>query len=134
MKNNLILSFILSMLVINIVFFSCTKNTDCKATIKCVDAAGTAVPNAAVQLFATVKTGTGSTTGGTVIADLKANGVSDGSGNVSFVFKLPAIYDIVATTTAANTSTNGPATVTITGNSIIKLEEGKNVDKTVTLK
>jgi hypothetical protein len=69
-----------------------------------------------------------------VIADLKANGVSDGAGNVSFVFKLPAIYDIAATATAANTGTNGPATTTISGNSIIKLEEGQNVDKTVTLK
>jgi hypothetical protein len=134
MKNKLILSFISSMLVVNVVFFACKKNTDCKATVKCVDANGSPLANAAVQLFATVKTGSGSTTGNTVIADVKANGVSDGAGNVSFVFKLPAIYDITATTTAASSSTNGPGTVTLTGNSIIKLEEGKNVDKTVTLK
>jgi hypothetical protein len=131
MKNKVIASYVLLMLSINVFLISsCQKNTDCKATVKCVDANGTAVANAAVQLFATVKTGTT----GTVVADVKANGVSDGAGNVSFVFKLPAIYDIVATTTAVNTSTFGPATMTITGNSIIKLEEGKSVDKTVTLK
>ncbi len=133
MKNKVIPSFIVAMLAMNVFFISCQKNTDCKATVKCVDAGGSPVANAAVQLFATVKTGSASQTG-TVIADLKANGVSDGAGNVSFVFKLPAIYDIVATTTAASTSTNGPATTTIVGNSIIKLEEGKSVEKTVTLK
>lgn len=133
MKNKVIPSFIVAMLAMNIFFISCQKNTDCKATVKCVDASGSPVAGAAVQLFATVKTGSANSTG-TVIADLKANGVSDGAGNVSFVFKLPAIYDIVATTTAVNTSTFGPATMTIVGNSIIKLEEGKSVDKTVTLK
>ena len=130
MKNKVIVPFIVLMAFINVFFISCQKNTDCKATVTCVDGSGSAVPNAAVQLFANVKTAQNTT----VVADLKANGVTDGAGNVSFVFKLPAIYDIVATTTAANTSTFGPATVTLTGNSIIKLEEGKTVDKTVTLK
>lgn len=131
MKTKVIVPFIVLMVSINAFFISsCKKNTDCKATVTCVDGTGAAVPNAAVQLFANVKTAQNTT----VVADLKANGVTDGAGNVSFVFKLPAIYDIVATTTAANTSTLGPPTVTITGNSIIKLEEGKTVDKTVTLK
>lgn len=130
MKNKVIVPFILLMLSINVFFISCQKNTDCTATIKCVDANGDAVSNAAVQLFANVKTSNNQT----VVADLKANGTSDGGGNVSFVFKLPAIYDIVATTTAVNTGTFGPATLTITGNSLIKLEEGKTVEKTVTLK
>ncbi len=130
MKNKVIVPFIVLMLSINYFFISCEKNTDCKATVKCVDATGSAVPNAAVQLYANVKTAQNTT----VIADLKANGVTDGGGNVSFVFKLPAIYDIVATTTAVNTGTTGPATSTLVGNSIIKLEEGKTVEKTVTLK
>jgi len=130
MKNKVIFPFIVVMLSINYFFISCEKNTDCKATIQCTDASGAAVPNAEVKLFANVKT----TSGGTVVADLKANGVSDGSGNVSFLFKLPAIYDIVATMTAVNTATSGPATTTLVGNAIIKLEEGKTVEKIVTLK
>jgi len=130
MKNKVIVPFIVLMLSFNYFFISCDKNTDCTANIKCVDANGDAVSNAAVKLFANVKTSNNQT----VVADLKANGVSDGGGNVSFVFKLPAIYDIVATTTAANTGTFGPTTLTLTGTSIIKLEEGKTVDKTVTLK
>ncbi len=130
MKNKVIVPFIVLMLSFNYFFISCDKNTDCTANIKCVDANGAAVSNAAVKLFANVKTSNNQT----VVADLKANGVSDGGGNVSFVFKLPAIYDIVATTTAVNTGTFGPATMTLEGRSIIKLEEGKSVDKTVTLK
>lgn len=130
MRNKVIFPFIVLMVSFNYFFISCEKNTDCKATVKCVDANGSPVQNAAVQLYANVKT----SNGGTVVADLKANGVSDGGGTVSFVFKLPAIYDIVASMTVANTGTVGPATSTLIGNSIIKLEEGKTVEKTVTLK
>jgi hypothetical protein len=50
---------------------------------------------------------------------------------VSFVFKLPAIYDIVAKTVTTNTAA---ASVTLTGTGIIKLEEGKTVEKVVTIK
>lgn len=101
---------------------SCNKNTECKATIKCVDSLGTPINNAAVLLYAVVKTSTSSVT---YTADVKANGNTDGNGEVKFTFKLPAIYDIMATYTAAKT---------FTGSGIIKLEEGKNVDKTVILR
>lgn len=130
MRNKVIFPFILLMVSFNYFFMSCDKNTDCKATVKCVDANGSPVQSAAVQLYANVKT----SNGGTVVADIKANGVTDGDGSVSFVFKLPAIYDIVASTTVANTGTSTPATTTLVGNSIIKLEEGKTVEKIVTLK
>ncbi|MBA3662976.1 MAG: hypothetical protein H0W61_02040 [Bacteroidetes bacterium] len=100
---------------------SCQKNTDCKATINCVDSSGV-VSNANVLLYATIKT----SKGGTVTADLKANGTSDESGTVRFTFKLPAIYDIKATKIVG--------TRTLTGTGIIKLEEGKGTEKTVTLK
>lgn len=122
--------FIALMLAFNWVFISCDKNTDCKATIQCVDDNGSAISGAAVQLYANVKT----SNGGTVVADLKANGVTDGSGNVSFLFKLPAIYDIVATKTAVSSSTASPGTMTLVGNSIIKLEEGETVEKKVTMR
>ncbi|MEO6304562.1 MAG: hypothetical protein ABIP51_15490, partial [Bacteroidia bacterium] len=72
---------------------SCQKNTDCKATITCVDSLGIPVGNVAVLLYATIKT----SSGGTVTADLKANANTDDGGQVKFTFKLPAIYDIRAT-------------------------------------
>ena len=130
MRNKVIFPFILLMLSINYFFISCDKNTDCTAKVICVDASGAAVQNAAVQLYATVKT----TNQNTVVADIKAQGVTDGSRTVSFLFKLPAIYDITASVTAANTGTFGPATLTLVGTGIIKLEEGKTVEKTVTLR
>jgi hypothetical protein len=92
------------------------------ATVITVDSAGTAVSNANVQLYAIVKT----STGGTVTADIKANGPTDGDGKVKFTFKLPAIYDIKATAAIGSK--------TYSGTGIIKLEEGKNTEKTVTLR
>ena len=107
---------------------SCQKNTDCVATVHCINSSGVAVNNAAVKLFATIKTAQG----GTVIADVKANAVTDGGGEVKFTFKLPAIYDISATALAPD-SVTGAYTRTITGTGIIKLVEGQGVDKIVTL-
>ena len=102
---------------------SCKKNTDCVALIQCVDSTGSvSYPNANVQLYATVKT----VNNGTVIADVKASGVSDSDGKVKFTFKLPAIYDIKATLASG--------THTLVGNGIIKLEEGKTVSATVNLR
>jgi hypothetical protein len=88
-----------------------------------LDSSNTPLNNAAVMLYAVVKTPTSSIT---YTADLKANGNTDANGEVKFTFKLPAIYDIQATYTSASR--------TYTGAGIIKLEEGKNVDKTVSLR
>jgi hypothetical protein len=105
---------------------SCQKETDCKATVKCVDSVGNAVSNAYVQLYALVKDPTDPKGTTTHTADVKANGNTDGGGEVKFTFKLPAIYDIRATLAVG--------TKTLVGTSIIKLEEGKSVDKTVIMK
>lgn len=94
------------------------------ATINCVDSVGVPVNNAAVLLYATIKT----SSGGTVTADLKANATTDAGGQVKFTFKLPAIYDIRATVV-----TTAP-TKTLVGTGIIKLEEGKGSEKTVTMR
>lgn len=121
--------FLFSVLIISFLVFtntSCRKETDCKATVKCIDSTGAAISNAAVQLYAVVKDPSDPKGAATYTADVKANGNTDGGGEVKFTFKLPAIYDIRATATAG--------TKTITGTSIIKLEEGKSVSKTVTLK
>ncbi len=105
---------------------SCKKDTECKATVKCVDSVGAPLGNANVLLYAQVKDPSDPKGVATFTGDVKANGVTDGSGEVKFTFKLPAIFDIKATATSGNKS--------IVGNSIIKLEEGETVSKTVTLK
>ncbi len=112
--------FLLSGFVFN--FSSCQKETICKATVTCVDSSGTAVAGAAVELFALVKSKDGKTT---YTADVTASGSTDGSGSVAFSFKLPAIYDIRATFASA--------TKTLSGESIIKLEEGETINKVVTM-
>ena len=97
---------------------SCQKNTDCKLIVKTHDSLGNALAGVTVKLYANVKTSTGST----VEADLKAEGVSDGSGSSSFTFKLPAILDIKAVFGSKK------------GVGIVKLEEGKTVEKIVRVK
>lgn len=97
---------------------SCEKKTDCKLVIKTVDSAGVALGSVEVKLYANVKTASGAT----VEADLKAQGVSDASGLSNYTFKLPAILDIKGV--LGNRS----------GVGIVKLEEGKTVEKTITVK
>ena len=103
-------------------FTSCKKNTDCVAVVICNDSTGTGIGGAKVFLYANVKT----PNSGTITADLRATGYTDETGRVSFTFKLPAIYDISASVTKS--------AVTYSALSIIKLEEGKTVDNTVTLR
>jgi hypothetical protein len=103
---------------------SCHKKTDCIAQIHAVDTVGNPWSGANVQLYAIVKTGTPPQQG-TVVADVKANGTTDGDGKAKFTFKLPAIYDIKATATVGSK--------TYVGTGIIKLEEGQTTDQTVTL-
>ncbi len=117
----LIAGFLLSCLIF--ANTSCEKNTDCKAEIKCVDSTGTAVNNAFVYVYALVKSPDGKTT---YTGDVTASGNTDSGGEIKFTFQLPAIFDIKATSSVG--------TKTIMGQSIIKLEEGKTTQKTVTLK
>lgn len=116
------LKFFITSLVITcfivITSTSCEKNTDCKLTVKTLDSVGLPLGNAKIKLYANVKTSSGAT----VEADLKAEGVSDANGVSTYTFKLPAILDIKA------------SVGTKTATSIVKLEEGKGVEKTVTVK
>lgn len=98
---------------------SCQKNTDCKLIITTNDAFGNVISGATVKLYANVKTSSGST----VEADLKAQGVSDGGGKSTYTFKLPAILDVKAVSTGS-----------LAGVGIVKLEEGKTVEKVIVLK
>jgi hypothetical protein len=122
MKLNLSVLFLLFAGFIIFTLASCQKETDCIAVVTCQDSLGNPVNNANVLLYAKVK----NSAGVTYTADITANSPSDASGQVHFTFKLPAIYDILATKTVGTKS--------ITGIGIIKLEEGQTVEKTVSLK
>ncbi len=98
---------------------SCDKNKTCKVNVKCVyNSSGTPVNAANVALYAPIKTPSGST----ITADVQASGTTDGSGMVSFTFKLPAIFNVKATKD------------TLVGTSMATLEEGKTIDVTVYIK
>ena len=97
---------------------SCEKHTDVKATIIVKDSLNNAAGGALVKLYAKVmKSGT------TYTADIKAEGTTDNDGMVSFVFKLPAIFDVKVF--------KGK----MTGVGIIKLDEpGKSAEKTISIR
>ncbi len=118
MKSILFSKFGLATLAV-VLLVACNKKTDCTASIKCVDKNGQAIEGATVQLYATVNNSP------TIIGDVKANGTSDANGELTFTFKLPAIFDIH--------STKVSGTTTLTSKSIIKLEEGKASNKVVTM-
>jgi hypothetical protein len=117
--SSLLLLFVLMLAT----FGACRKETDCKVLVRCLDSLARPVAGADVLLYAPVKSPDGKTT---YTADLKANDVTNSDGEVNFTFKLPAIYDIKATKTVG--------TKTLTGTGIVRLEEGKTVDKEVTMK
>ncbi len=112
---------VILIIVGSLVYLSCKKDTTCKVNVKCVNAStGAAVGDALVKLYAPVKTASG----GTVIADVKAEGTTNSDGVVSFKFKLPAIFNIRAEKTSDS----------LVGIGIVTMEEGKTVDATVQMK
>lgn len=117
----LIAGFFLSTVVFNL--SSCRKETDCIASVKCVDSIGNALSDVNILLYAPVKGADGKTT---YTGDVTASGNTDGGGQIKFTFKLPAIYDIKATLAVGSRTLNGSG--------VIKLEEGKTTEKTVTVK
>jgi len=119
MKVKVFAAYLMASILVLGLTTSCEKKTDCKLTITTVDASGFALSGIKVKVYANVKTASGST----VEADLKAEGTSDGSGTSTYTFKLPAILDIRAI-----------GTNSMVGTGIIKLEEGKNIEKTITVK
>lgn len=107
-------SKILSIAFLALAIGSCKEDKTCKANIICQDQNGAPVKGADVMLYATIRPN--------LCGDVKAQGVTDQNGKVSFVFELPAIFDVKA---EVNTkSTIGK----------IKLEEGKTTDATLTIK
>lgn len=92
---------------------SCNRNKDCGANIVCKDANGQPVKGAEVLLYANIKPN--------VDGDIKAHGITDENGKVTFIFKLPAIFDVKANVNSKEAK------------GMIKLEEGKTVEETVTI-
>ncbi|MEO6305010.1 MAG: hypothetical protein ABIP51_17745 [Bacteroidia bacterium] len=113
MKNYLATGLVIALTAL--IFTNCRKKTDCQADITCQDANGKPVSGAEVKLFANVGNPKR-------MADVKANGVTDKDGKVSFVFQLPAIFDVNA------------AVGTSTASTLIKLEEGKKTEKIIEIK
>ncbi len=112
------------MLVIAFSSTSCKKDKTCHGKITVLDTAGLPIALATVQLSSppSVPADPNHTGGG----DLHLTGVTDGSGIVNFELKLPAILDIVAT----SSSFTG-----MTGKAILRLDEpGKTTEVSVTIK
>lgn len=118
---SLFLSFVL-IVALFIGLGSCKKETSCVASIQCVDMAGNNVDNATVMLYALVISNDGKKVD---TADVRTSGITDSDGMVKFTFKLPATYDINAIKYIGGQKYNKL--------SVIKLEEGKTVTKTVTM-
>lgn len=91
---------------------ACHKNTDCTCDVKVVDSTGAPVPGATVKLYANINPP----------GQVQATGSTDGNGEAYFTFKLPAIFDIVATR------------YSMTGTGLIQLQIGGNVSQTVIIK
>lgn len=102
--------FLVAAIAIN---FSCDRDKSCKATIECKDSNGQPVKGADVMLYAEVKHN--------VKGDVQAQGKTDENGRVSFIFKLPAIFDVDAKVNSQSAK------------GIIKLEEGKESTETLTV-
>lgn len=92
----------------------CKKDTECDATITVIDVNGVPVPGALVKLTATGQNGPG---------DVVDQQTTDAFGKTHHTFKLPAIFNIEATSPP---KTNNNADV-------IRLEIGETVEKTVTI-
>ena len=105
--------------LLSVVFYSsaCKKNNDCKATVTVSDATGAPVLGATVTMSPTQTAPQGNLTIQT------QTGTTDGSGSVSFTFKLPAILQA----SVAPPAPYSPGPVT----GLVKLEEGKTVTKAI---
>lgn len=99
---------------------SCSKETACIASVRCIDSAGNGVSDVYVMLYALVKSADGKSID---TADIRTNGTTDAEGKVKFTFKLPAIYDINAVKYIGSKK--------FTANSVISLQEGQTVEKDV---
>jgi hypothetical protein len=107
---------VLALLILLFLVISCAKQKNCYATIVCKNASGKGIDSVFVELYSYVK-GTESSSA----TELKASGTTDETGRISFSFKEPALYTIKT------------AKDTLGATSIIRLQEGKEVQKDLVL-
>ena len=105
-------SFFFTSLLIVCLGVACRKkDTTCSTTITVTDVSSAKIEGAKVKLYASL------TGGGT--GDIKDSTVTDALGQAQFHFKLQAIFNVDVSKGA------------LTGTGIVKLEPGKNVEKTI---
>jgi hypothetical protein len=107
--------------LLSVVFYSsaCKKNKDCKATVRVSDAStGGPVLGVLVTLSPTQTAPQGN------LSIQTQSGTTDGSGSVSFTFKLPAILQVSVKPPA-------PYTTCASCPALIHLEEGKTVTQAI---
>ena len=110
---------VITLLAVVCYFSACKRNKDCKATITIVDATtGAPVLGAVVTMAPSQAAAQGNLSIQTQTA------TTDGSGSVTFTFKLPAILQ-------ANTSPPSPYTACVNCPRLVQLEEGKSVSATL---
>ena len=119
MKQTLLYKFLLVIFAFAFVFsFSCKRNKDCDVVLNIIDGVTSApVANCTVHMYPPP------TSSNLSIQD--QTGVTDASGSVTFTFKLPAILQADCTPPTTSTLNSGGA--------LVKLEEGKQVIKTIKL-
>jgi hypothetical protein len=106
------LAFVMMLFVVASTSTSCKKDKTCHGKVSVVDTNGAAVASATVKLSAP-----------SVNGDVVYQSVTDGSGDVTFDVKLPAIFDVVATK---------PTYPGMAGVGVLRLDEpGKSNDVTV---
>lgn len=98
---------------------SCKKNKDCDAVITVIDGTNSApIYGATVHLYPPPSQNP-------TLDIQEQTGITDAAGTVTFTFKLPAILQADATP---------PSTLSLKpGGQLVKLEEGKQVSKTIKL-
>jgi hypothetical protein len=109
-------------------FSACHKNKDCKATITVTNATnGLPVVGASVMIAPPPPTGTLSSSAANFGSQQTQTGTTDGSGSITFTFKLPAILQatIVTLPVPYVSCVNCPA--------LVQLQESSTVTKSVTV-
>lgn len=106
---------VIMLLSVMFISTSCNKDKTCHGRVKVIDTNGVAVSNATVKLSAP-----------SVGGDVVYTNTTDGSGETTFDVKLPAIFDVYATS---------PLWTGCSGVGVIRLDEpGKDADVTVTIR
>ena len=104
---------VIMLLSVMFISTSCNKDKTCHGKVKVIDITGVTVSNATVKLSAP-----------SVGGDVVYNGTTDGSGEASFDVKLPAIFDVLATSPLISGQ----------GVGVLRLDEpGKDANVTVTI-